>query len=88
MTDREPATETADGDAPERQVADPPPEDAPSDDGWTDPYRWACPRGHVFQRSFDPAGQIECYTCQRTYDAAELVDRRADSPPPSWRPRD
>lgn len=54
------------------------------DDRWADPYRWACPAGHVFQRRFDPAGAIECYTCQRTYDAADLVDRRTERADPPW----
>lgn len=53
-----------------------------------DPYRWACPRGHVFRRSFDAEGVVECYTCGRTYDADALVDRREERADPPWAPDD
>jgi len=55
-------------------------------DRWTDPYRWACPRGHVFQRTFDPRGPVECYSCERTHDTTDLVDRKRESAPP-WHAR-
>ena len=51
---------------------------------WRDPYRWACPQGHIFRREFDPRGAIECYRCQTTYAKAELVDRRSEHQARPW----
>lgn len=69
-------------------MTDDPPEE-PENDGethpkWHDPYRWACPQGHIFRREFDPRGTIECYRCQTTYRKGELVDRRSEHQAPPW----
>lgn len=55
-----------------------------SESNLSDPYRYACPNGHIFERVYHGEAAY-CYTCDLCYSWDDLVDRAdADRWRPSW----
>lgn len=48
---------------------------------WHEFARFACPEGHVLQKSIGDRRRIQCGSCNTTYTREDLVDRKQSQSP-------